>query len=210
MNRIRRLQNDTSFTIFIICSPQFFVKNPAFTKTIVAAGERRILRLVVIDEVHLYVQHGSSFRADIRHLKDDLFVKVFHPTNPHLHPKAILATGTLQSQYILMASSLTTIGLPPTMWQWGSSNDFKQRNITMDLANSANHLTYLDRVRDFVADADLGFVCVFTSSCEKSHHLLTNLERNLNEKQIIVNVIHVHGYLKSEENIISFVSSAKS
>ena len=119
IHRIRGLRNDTSSTIFVICSPQFFIKNPAFTKTIVAAGERRILRLVVIDKVHLYVQHGSSFLADTRQLKDDLFVKVFHPTNPHLHPKAILATGTLQSEYIPMASSLTTIGLPPTTWQWG-------------------------------------------------------------------------------------------
>jgi len=199
MNRIRRLRNDTSSTIFIICSPQFFVKNPAFTKTIVEAEERRILRLVVIGKVHLYVHHGSSFQVDIRQLRDDLFVKVFDLTNPHLHPKAILATGSLQSQYILMASSLTTIGLPPTTWQWGPSKDFGQRNITMNFANSANHLTCLDCVRDFVADADSGFVCVFTSSREKSHHLLKNLERKLNEKQINVDVIHVHGYLKSEE-----------
>lgn len=42
-------------------------------------------------------------------------------------------------------------------------------------------------------------VCVFTASRGKSHHLLTNLERKLNEKQLNVDVIHVHGFLKSEE-----------
>jgi len=65
MHRIRRLRRDTTSTVFIICSPQFFVHNPAFTKTIVEAGGRRILRLVVIDEVHLYVQHGTLASAQI-------------------------------------------------------------------------------------------------------------------------------------------------
>ena len=117
MHRIRWLCRDTTSTVlFIICSPQFFVQNPAFTNTIVETGRRRILRLVVIDEVHLYVQHGTSFRADIRLLKDDLFAKVFDPNKPLLHPKAILATCTLQREYVSMVSSLTTIGLPSTTW----------------------------------------------------------------------------------------------
>ena len=76
MRRIHRLERDTTSTIFVICSPQFLVNNSQFCSTLVRANAERILRLVVNDKVHLYVQHGSTFRADIRQLKDDLFAKI--------------------------------------------------------------------------------------------------------------------------------------
>ena len=59
MRRINLLERDTTSTIFVICSPQFLVHNSNFCSTIIKASSERILRLVVIDEVHLYVQHGS-------------------------------------------------------------------------------------------------------------------------------------------------------
>ena len=65
MRMIHRLEMDTTSTMFVVCSPQFLVKNSQFCSTIIKASAAQILRLVVIDEVHLYVQHGSSFRADI-------------------------------------------------------------------------------------------------------------------------------------------------
>ena len=68
MRRIHRLERDTSSTIFVICSPQFLVNNSQFCSTLVRANAERTLHLVVIDEVHLYVQHGSTFSADIRQL----------------------------------------------------------------------------------------------------------------------------------------------
>ena len=81
MRRINRLERDTTLTIFVICSPQFLVKNSQFCSTIIKASAKRILCLVVVDKVHPYVQHGSTFRADIRQLKDDLFAKNISPTD---------------------------------------------------------------------------------------------------------------------------------
>ena len=105
----------------------------------------------------------------------------------------------MRRNYIPIASRLTTLDLPEETWQWGLAEDFSQRHVKMDYANSPNHLTYLDRVSDFVAEDDTGFVCIFCSSRRKSHHILVGMERKLNEKLIAVDVIHVHGYLKSEE-----------
>ena len=74
-----------------------------FTDMLVDQAKNRVLRLVVVDEVHLHVQQGMSFRGELRMLNDIFFRKVFGPTPTNLTPKAILATGTMISEYVRRA-----------------------------------------------------------------------------------------------------------
>ena len=103
---------------------------------LIVQAEARVLRLVVLDEVHLHVQQGTSFQNEIRQLKDVFFKKVFENKNVENRPKVIMATGTLMKAYVGMISALTTIGLQPESIQWASFGDFEQRNIDMQFVCS--------------------------------------------------------------------------
>ena len=158
--RIRRLRRDTSSTIFLFSSPQFLCNHAEFTKLLIDKAQERVLRLMVVDEVHLHVQQGTSFRTEIREeLKDILFAKIFHKKKAGCHPKIVFATATMTKEYVGLLSSLTTIGLPPESIQWASHEDFAQRNIDMELVCSAEYTRQLNKVVQFVEADDIHSVC---------------------------------------------------
>ena len=67
----------SSSVMFLLCSPQYITKNKFFLEALLRAHERNVLRLVAIDEAHLYAAHGRSFRQEIRVLKHVFFLKVY-------------------------------------------------------------------------------------------------------------------------------------
>ena len=86
--RLRSLRRSTTSTAFICSSPQFFTIHPAFCELMVKQANERVLQLIVVNEVHVYVQHGMSFRCEIRELKDVFFSKVFDKLKQSSRPKS--------------------------------------------------------------------------------------------------------------------------
>ena len=105
----------------------------------------------------------------------------------------------MTKEYVGLLSALTTIGLPPSSIQWASHEDFQQRNISMEFLCSSQYTRNLDKVVTFMKEDDTHAACVFVGSKAKSHHLLHELERKLDEALLTVDVIHVHGSLSKEE-----------
>ena len=101
-----------------------------------------------------------------------------------------------------MLTVLMTITLPIKTIQWGAPSDFSQRNIAVEFKNSKDHVKGLNRVVEFVEDDDTHFARDFTGSKEESFHLVTALERNLDEAFLDVGVIHVHGGLRPPQEYI--------
>ena len=73
LRRIRNLRPNTTSTLFIFLSPHFLVGHRDALFIMLYAVRQRTLRLIVLDEVHLHVQHGDSFRHQIRVLRDIFF-----------------------------------------------------------------------------------------------------------------------------------------
>ena len=69
--------HNSSTTMMILCSPQYIADNIDFRNALLRARDRAVLRLIVINEVHLFVMHGRSFRDSIRVLKRTLFAKLY-------------------------------------------------------------------------------------------------------------------------------------
>ena len=72
----------------------------------------------------------------------------------------------------------------------------------MEFKNSKDHVKCLNKVVEFVKNDDTHFACVFTGSKENSFHLVTALERNLDEAFLDVDVIHVHGGLRPPQKYV--------
>ena len=189
---------NTTFIIFLFTSPLFFVNHPDFCVATVEAAKSSLLRLVVMEKVHLHVQHGSSSRDDIRNLKDVFFRPVSSPKvagvpSNYIHPRLLIATGTMANDYISLYLLLTTIGISHRNILWSLPNQFAQRNIHMIFFLSKKHVQLLDKVVGFIKKKPNGYCCVFVAPKKESFHLAKDLERKLNNKLVSVDVFHVHG-----------------
>jgi len=187
--------------IFLFSSPQFLCFHPKFTKLLIDKADERVLRLVVVDEVHLHVQQGSSFCNETRQLRTEFFKPVFDRTKQKQHrtPKAIFTTATMMKNYVPLLEELTTIDLPPSCIQWATHNEYEQRNTEMLFKCSSNYTMHLNLTVDFLKDDNEHYACIFVGSKDKSHHLLNKLERKLNESLLPVDIMHVHGSLDKNE-----------
>ena len=88
------MNKHTTSTMFLLSSPQFLTKNEDFRKSLIVKANTGVLRLIKIDEVHLYVQHGITFRQEIRMLKEVFFEKVYRQNNNKpFHPFVLAATA---------------------------------------------------------------------------------------------------------------------
>src|SRR6056300_1990588 len=80
VDRINRLEETTTSTIFLFTSPQFMCKssNKSLLDALLSAHQRAgVLRVVGIDEAHLFVLH-SLFRVEIHMLTELFFKKIFN------------------------------------------------------------------------------------------------------------------------------------
>ena len=76
--KLETFNYNSSTTMLILCSPQYVADNVDFRNALLRCRDQQMLRLIAIDEVHIYAMHGRSFRDSIRVLKRDYFTKIYH------------------------------------------------------------------------------------------------------------------------------------
>ena len=106
--RITALPYESSTTIFLLFSPQFIAENGSFKKAILACAKNKILRMVAIDEAHLYAMHGRSFRVQIHQLLPDLFKIIFADDKQH-YTLCLVTTATMTQSLLTSLSQLTNV-----------------------------------------------------------------------------------------------------
>ena len=75
------LDANSSSLIFLLCLPQELSENGILRAAMLRCHGRGVLRLVALDEAHLYAQHGTTFRGCIHLLLDQIFRVVFSRTS---------------------------------------------------------------------------------------------------------------------------------
>ena len=115
VNRIEELQETTTSTIFLFTSPQFICKESSkdLLSALISARKRNVLRVVGIDEGHLFVQH-SFFRVEI-HMLSELFFKNIFDEDTRTHPIYLAMTATMPLKYIPRLEALTRVSLIPSL-----------------------------------------------------------------------------------------------
>ena len=76
MKWLENLSLRTTTTVFIFSSPQYLATHDNFRDGLIKLAEKRMLRSVQIDEVHIWGEHGSTFRPEIRFLAKHFFLPV--------------------------------------------------------------------------------------------------------------------------------------
>ena len=90
LERCRGLCRSITTTVFIFVSPQFLINHPKAREVFIKCSHRTTLRVIALDEVHIPVQHGTSFRSEIRALQVLFFSKIFCEQLPTVQPRLIV------------------------------------------------------------------------------------------------------------------------
>ena len=126
------VNNDTSFVIFT--SPESLLKKQ-WIKFIDTILDRKFMRLLCIDEIHLYVSYGCSFRKRFQLLLEKLFSKIKLSDNTSSIP-ILLMTATFNNQLLRMLEKMIGINVSHRNMFWADTKNFQKRHINISLLYS--------------------------------------------------------------------------
>jgi len=192
----------TRHTFFVFLSPQHLIKYPRARAALLMAAEKGTLKTVIMDEVHVHIQHGTSFREECRALTSLFFRPLFHPEDRVSKVVFLATTATLPHDYICELARLTTLRFPPASIIRGTLEEFLQIEIRMRqvLVSRGGYVNKgLQQAADFLKDNDESKVAIFCNSKAKSFHYLSEFELKLDASGVKPDVIHIHGDLDKHE-----------
>ena len=169
---------------------------------LIRASRVGTLRYVFMDKVHLHVQHGTSFREDIRALTEQFFRPIFHPKNGHSTVRFVGFTATMPNTYVTELARLTTLKFPPSLIVRASLEEFRNLDITMiqTITNASGFVKLgMTNVVEFLKANEESKVVIFCNSKAKSFHYVSELERKLDEAKMGADLIHIHGDLNKHD-----------
>ena len=129
-----------SFVLFT--SPEALVL-PIWTNLIDELLKIDMLNLICVDEVHLFVEFGLSFRKDFLLLRHILFNKIISFNNASsntisgtrtiLKIPLICMTATCNMQLLKLLQKMTNITFSHRHLYWSNKSDFQKRHITISI-----------------------------------------------------------------------------
>jgi len=197
LERCRGLRQSTTTTVFILMSPQFLINHPEARKVFIDCSHRTTLRVIALNEVHIHVQHGTSFRSEIRALQVLFFSKIFREQLPTVQPRLIVLTAAMPTSYLPHLCRLLTVSsFQGKSIVRGSPRGFNQREIEMQTFICSTKGLYLSKgltlVSEFLQDNTEKSAVIFCNSHHQSQHFWDHLECKLNELQLNVDVLHIN------------------
>ena len=142
-------------SIFIFSSPEAVISSHFFAsiKAIINANK---LSLFCIDEVHQYIEFGTTFRKEFCQLKDILIVPMLvHPmptyNNKHVNTKVpiLCMSATLNNCLMVQLEAMLMLSFLNINIYWSSVQAMQKRHIHLQLKQSCQTIkamkTYLDK-----------------------------------------------------------------
>jgi hypothetical protein len=99
---------DSSTTMMILCLPQYSADKIDFWNALLCARDYKVLRLIIIDKVHIYLMHQCSFRDCIHVLKQTFFTKLYRNVCGY-SPLFLIMTATMPLSLIVVLEDLTFV-----------------------------------------------------------------------------------------------------
>ena len=188
---IQQTKKNSTATKFFFISPQYLVKHADVRNTLLKCARNGVLRSITIDEAHLWAQHGTSFRYEIRHLQKTFFQPIYSGNGEG--PLFLATSATVSLSTVASISNLTAVGFPHPNRVVASAEDFGQHYITMQHKVSHEYTKSLDAVVDYAIANPTGCAFVFVNSKAQSHRIVPKLEAKLDMKKVTADLIHIHG-----------------
>jgi superfamily II DNA helicase RecQ len=197
LQRCCGLHQSTSTTIFLFLALQFIINHPDACDVFIECSNLTTLCAIALDEAHIHVQHGTSFRGKIWALQVNFFLNIFGSQQPKLRPQLIALTVTMPISYLTLLANLLTIShFSGDSLLHGTQDDFSQQEIDMQsfiLANKGQYvLKGLTLTANLLQENPSMSAVIFFNSRKQSQYFHDHLERKLNKMKLNVDVIHIN------------------
>ena len=194
---LKEVSPQTKRTVFLFISPQRLNQYQDLQRCLLARHTQGVLRNIMIDEFHLFCQHGMDFRKEIRDISQSFIRVLMERRRP---PYLLLCTATCSVHNIEVFRRMTGVNLRRENHVWSEPADFRQRNIAMSFQLSSKYKQTTSKgVLDFLSKDSTGSFIVYTGTAHLAKELHTSLRDALNSDNNPVDVLLVHGSQSSLE-----------
>ena len=201
-NHLEGLKNDASSNkrVFLFSSPQKITNDPLWQQTIAACCRNGTLRLLSVDECHLYASHGMEFRAEFGQLRKCLFRTILRETK---HPIPILfMTATASQSMVNDLSALTGLSFDlqrDLIWP-SSHSGVQRRNVFINLSFKESPIRRIKSDLLTISRSNKGQkLIVYSNSRKALINLFTKSRLALNHHGIQKDLLLVHGTMFREQ-----------
>ena len=200
-SNLENLSYKSATRVSLFSSPQKLTNDPLWQQTICTCFRNGTLRLIAIDECHLYASHGVEFRSEFSDLKKVLFPVANRRIIKEPVP-VLFMTATASSLMLHDLESLTGLSFHPTddlVWPRHHSG-VQRRNIFLDLTFQDSPLRRIKRDVVKTCHASGGRkVMVYSNSRKAITHLYEQTRSHLNMLGIQKDLLLVHGLMFREQ-----------
>ena len=212
-NKLSGLGAHSNITLFIYSSPEYLIREHWRT---VFHGliNRKVLKLVCVDEVHLFVMFGVTFRKEFTLLKESFFQHLIATTTAeegsnnngiYLKIPLLFMTATFNSSLLGLLNKMTGVVVSPSNYLWSSRTNMARRNIRINVDFTTQRLRCIKLILEDTLSGNLDKKCIVytnTSSCLDQMQADVELWLDMNEN-IKGDVIVIYGDLKPEVKFVS-------
>jgi len=158
--------------------------------------------MVCLDEVHLFLDHGSDFRTEIPDLKPCLFdiVRVGESTT-ELRALVLSMTATAQLEIREQYKQNTGLELIDNNIHWPSANEMSRRNVMMTVSMGEKSFDrFKKKLLPIVSNTEAKAI-FYTNTRDRANGVCEKLESLLDEKNTTadIDVVCVEGNLTREQ-----------
>ena len=213
--KLLALKKTSNCTIFLYSSPECLMRQPWRT-LMIRLINNGVLKLVCVDEIHLYVMFGLTFRKEFIMLKDSFFKHLIdakmqsrNRTNTdlccYLKVPLLLMTATFNPRLVSLMESMIGVKILRENYLWSSRDKMARRNIKMSVLFTTQTKRYIKTVLTNSLCDNIEKKCIiYTNTASCLDQLRVDLEQWMNSSDIIKgDVLIIHGDMKKEVKFVS-------
>ena len=173
----------------------------------------RVLKLVCVDEIHLFVMFGLTFRKDFTLLKASFFRHLIDESNTsnttngcyYLKVPLLLMTATFNRELMSLLELMIGIKILPHNYLWGNRDGMARRNIKINVDFTTQRLRLIKNVLSSTLSGNLNKKCiVHTNTASCLEQMQADIESWMDmDDSILGDSLVIHGDQKPEVKFVS-------
>jgi superfamily II DNA helicase RecQ len=195
---MRGIKRHTNRTLFLFISPQRLQKHDDLRSALLALHQKKVFRYIMIDEFHLFCQHGVDFRREIRQVSNDFIRPLMLRSTP---PYLLACTATCSLSNIDAFRRLSGVDFSRQHRIWADEASFRQRyiNMTFEISHHYSRIT-ASKIVEFLQTNTTGACAAFSNTAILVKKLHATTKEALAATSLPpADLITVHGALDSLE-----------
>ena len=134
---IHHCKSNRNTSIIIFSSPETLLKF-VWTEFLIDCEKLKLLNLICIDEIHMFVEFGCTFRPSFQLLNKNIFSK-FRINDSTSTVPFLLMTATFDKQYQSILEQMIGFKIETNNTFWARQTSFNKRHININFRYSTQH-----------------------------------------------------------------------